>query len=180
MSVREDREQTALPAPNRTRRASDFVLGLFVLLAALCYFGAWMWLKSEPFWHPAQHVNLYFRNVGGLNENAAVYSDGVRIGGVRKIELKGKHKVLVQLKINEENIRLPVGCDFTIRTNGLVGAKYVDVTLPDARENAQELTPNTVVWGTDPSRPEVLVDKIATKLSKIDYERLEHNLNHAV
>jgi ABC-type transporter Mla subunit MlaD len=180
MSVQEDREQTALPAPNRTRRASDFILGLFVLIAALCYLGAWMWLKSEPFWHPAQHVNVYFHNVGGLNENAAVYSDGVRIGGVRKIELKGKHTVLVQLKINEENVRLPVGSGFTIRTNGLVGAKYVDVTLPDARENAQELTPNMVVWGTDPSRPELLVDKIATKLSNIDYERLEHNLNHGV
>lgn len=166
---------TELPPPNKSTRASDFVLGSFTLLSICGLVGTWLWLKAEPLWAPAQHVNVLFHDVGGLNENAAVYTDGVRVGAVHKIRLLAKHKVQVDLKINQAAVRLPEGSEFAIRTNGLVGARYVDITLPD--HAGKLMTPDTVAWGQDPVRPEIVVDRLATQLSEMDLNQLQANVN---
>lgn len=169
--------QLQSPAIDDRRRAGDFVLGLFLFVAFVSFLGAWLWLKSEPIWKPAQRFNVLFHDVSGLNENAAVYSDGVRIGSVESIDLQGKHQVLVRLKINQEKLRIPQGSKFHIYTNGFVGAKYVDVSLPYNTHNAALLTPDSVARGEDPAHPELLVNQIASNLSKVDFERLEERLD---
>jgi phospholipid/cholesterol/gamma-HCH transport system substrate-binding protein len=167
-----------LPAPNKYTRASDFVLGAFTLFAACGFIGTFLWLKAEPLWAPAQRINVMFHDVGGLNENAAVYTDGVRVGAVDRITLLGKHRVKVHMKINQAVVRVPQGAEFAIRTNGLVGARYVDITLPD--HAGQPMTPDTVAWGEDPIRPELVVDRLALQLNEMDFKRMQDNLEHGM
>jgi ABC-type transporter Mla subunit MlaD len=181
MNNESTRNDTALPPPDRRTRASDLALGIFTVIAGCCFLGAWMWLKAEPLWAPAQRFGVLFHDVAGLNENAAVYTDGVRIGAVERIKLLGKHKVLVKIKINQDTARVPEGSAFDIHTNGLVGARYVDVILPDPTATKRNLmTPNSVAWGNDPVRPELVVDRLATQVNQLDFDHLQDTMNNGM
>ncbi len=78
--------------------------------------------------------------------------------------------VYVHLKISTESTTIPVGSAITIQTQGMVGAKYIEITLPElapGQPQPADIQPNTVVIGQDPVRIELVMNKIATKLNNI-------------
>lgn len=142
-------------------------VGLFVMTAAFMLMGGWGWLKGFSITHPPQRFIAQFHDVAGLNNNAPVNINGVRIGQVEQIDLKGKGQVLVHLKISSEDIVIPKGSAITIQTQGLVGAKYIEITLPETKqgESPTAIEPGAIVMGQDPVRLELIANKIATKLN---------------
>jgi phospholipid/cholesterol/gamma-HCH transport system substrate-binding protein len=128
--------------------------------------------------HPPQRFYVTFHDIAGLNNNAPVNINGVRIGTVEKIELVKKGFVKVHLKINTEDVQVPHNCTFTIQTLGLVGAKYMEITLPDV-SNTDYLTDSDadIQTGQDPVRTELLVNKMATNIGKIDFSKIADNMN---
>lgn len=162
--------------PSYFQRVGFFTfIGVFLLL-----FG-WSWLKGFSLLHPPQEFTVEFHDIAGLNNNAPVNINGVRVGTVAKIELKRKGLVYVHLKINTEEIRgVPKGSVFTIQTLGLVGAKYMEITLPE-----QEITDSTVLCsdasgepekGQDPVRTELIVNKMATNIGSIDFAGIANDV----
>lgn len=154
-------------------------VGFFALTAIIILLYGWGWLKSFSLFHPPQRITVQFHDVAGLNNNATVNINGVRVGVVEKLELKGKGDVLVGLKINTESLTIPKGSKFTIQTLGLVGAKYVEITLPETAEGSPQPEPigSEIVAGEDPVRVELVVNKIATNLAKIDYASVGDKLS---
>ena len=167
-------------------------VGLFALGAVCLVSTGWGWLKGVSIMHPPQKFVAQFHDVAGLNNNAPVNINGVCVGVVEKIELnkevaapvadasknpgKDANKpqqqgiVLVHLKISTEATTIPVGSTITIQTQGLVGAKYIEITLPDLKPGEPmpaDIQPDTVVIGQDPVRIELVMNKIATKLNGI-------------
>ncbi len=157
---------------------ADLFLGLFVLIALIFLACGWAWLKSFSPLRPSQRVYVSFHDVAGLNPNAAVYTNGVRIGTVAGMQLQGKAKVLVVLKIDPGQIVLPQGSGFTILTDGIVGAKYVEVFLPDPNADSlpKPLDESTVTVGTDPIRLEIVANKIAANLDENKIEELHERI----
>lgn len=144
-------------------------VGLFVMTAACMLLFGWSWLKGLSIMHPPQRFIAQFHDVAGLNNNAPVNINGVRIGQVEQIDLKGKGQVLVHLKISSEDITIPKGSAITIQTQGLVGAKYIEITLPETKqgESPTAIEPGAIVMGQDPVRLELIANKIATKLNHL-------------
>lgn len=159
-------------------RYYDAPLGLFTGIGVLLTLGAWMWFKNIDIMHQPQHFNVMFHNSSGLQENAAVYVDGVRVGSVEKVTLQGKHKVEVGVKITNEHLRIPEGSQVTILMNGLVGARYVEIELPDLApgEHRPPLGPDSVVQGIDPVRAELIVNKLASELDQVDLTGMDKSL----
>jgi phospholipid/cholesterol/gamma-HCH transport system substrate-binding protein len=153
-------------------------LGVFTVVALLLLLWGFFWLKgSDPF-RPTQKVNVIFHNVDGLAERANVVVDGMRAGFVDKLEWLSPHKVLVRLSINRARVVVPQGSKFAIYTNGLVGAKYVEIILPSMRPDEPHpppLNPSQEIEGQDPLRTELLVTKVA-ELVKKSVPVLEHAL----
>jgi phospholipid/cholesterol/gamma-HCH transport system substrate-binding protein len=144
-------------------------VGLFTVIALLMLIWGWSWLKTFSI-HPPQRFVVKFHDVAGLNLNAPVNVNGVRVGTVEKIQLHGKGQVLVNLKINSEDITIPQGSLVTIQTLGLVGAKYVEITLPTVNPDEPPppaIEPGTVLIGQDPVRVELYVNRIATNISNV-------------
>ncbi len=171
-SIRDDVEFRRSPA--------DLSLGLFTAVAIVLLFWGFCWLKNYPLFHRLQHVNVIFSEIAGLNDSAAVYVDGVRVGMVESIEWKKHHEVLVRLRINQSKILIREGSKFEILTNGIVGARYIEITPPDADAAAREpgvIKETELVHGEDPVRPELAVNKLALTLSSIDVEQLQKNLS---
>jgi hypothetical protein len=155
--------------------SSDISLGVFTVVAMILMLWGYCWLKAYPSLAIPQRFTVIFGEVAGLNENAAVYVDGVRVGTVEKLEWKAKHYVNVRLRINSSELRIPVGSKFEILTNGIVGAKYVQIDLPtDAIQqgNAAMLDESSIVYGERPVRPELAVNKLAITLSDIDMKQV--------
>jgi len=144
-------------------------VGLFTVIALIILVWGWSWLKGLSF-HPPQRFVVKFHDVAGLNLNAPVNVNGVRVGTVEKIQLHGKGQVLCSLKITSEDIAIPQGSQVTIQTLGLVGAKYVEISLPAVNPDQPPpppIEPGSLLIGEDPVRVELYVNKIATNVSNV-------------
>lgn len=157
---------------------SDGFAGVFVLVAVLLLLGGWMWLKNYSPLHPPQRFAVSFHNVAGLISNAAVNVNGVKVGDVESLRLEGKDKVLVKIKITGAAV-IPVGSHFDILSNGVVGAKYVEIILPqeDSDEKLVPLDEKSIVEGNDPVRVEVVVSKIAKQFDDFDFKEAHERVN---
>ncbi|HEY9684013.1 MAG TPA: MlaD family protein [Oculatellaceae cyanobacterium] len=176
-SISDDRSTELEAAP--TDCNSDGFAGIFVLISLILLLCGWMWLKSYSFMHAPQRFGVLFHNVAGLNTNAAVNVNGVKVGSVESILLQGKDKVIVNLKINGENQLIPVGSTFDILSSGVVGAKYIEIALPQSEpgQALKALDGSSEVVGNDPVRVEVVVNKIAKEFEDFDFKEAHDRVN---
>jgi len=75
-------------------------------------------------------VKAYFENLGGLTERAKVAMSGVTIGRVTKIHLDTEDYVaVVEMEIDSDVTTLTTDTSAAILTAGLLGEKYVGLTV---------------------------------------------------
>lgn len=159
--------------------ARDGRMGVFVLIAIVFLMGAYLWFKAINPWNPQQRFEVQWHEVAALNDNAPVLVNGVRVGSVESIHLKGKEAVHVKLQINMSKIVIPEGASFRILSNNVVGVKYVDITLPVVQEGQpapKPLAENMLVVGIDPGRPELVIDSLTSSLNKVSFDKLEKKI----
>jgi ABC-type transporter Mla subunit MlaD len=165
-------------------------VGFFVTVAAVMLLYGWGWLKGLSIFHPPQRFTVAFHDIEGLNTNAPVNTNGYRVGIVEKIELK-KNLVLVHLKINTEDVRIPEHSKFSIQTLGLVGAKYMEITIPqaalaDATSGDSQVQSHMLSdadppqQGDDPMRMELYVSEFASKFKNLDIKGIETSAKHSM
>ncbi|HJV64500.1 MAG TPA: MlaD family protein [Geomonas sp.] len=123
--------------------------GIFVVVALVIF--AWgvllMGEKSKMF-IPKGKISLIMDNVAGLKVGAPVWLAGVDIGVVRSIRFEHpeeSNQVEILLEVGKESLQ-KIGKDslIVIKTRGLMGEKYVDIT-PSAH---LVKVPETRVYGT--------------------------------
>ena len=90
-----------------------------IVVAALQY-------QKLPFFDQGRSVSAYFADAGGLRTGNTVEVSGYPVGKVSSIELDGPG-VLVKFKV-DKNIRLGNRTEVAIKTKGLLGSKFLDVT----------------------------------------------------
>ena len=169
--------QPANVLPANVLHYSDAGLGVFSAIAIIILCWSFFWFKNYNPFQPSHHINVIFKEVANLNDNAAVYIDGMRVGLIEKMELLNKDKVLVRLRITPAKIVVPSNAKFEILTNGVVGAKYIEILLPDSTAHLPDgqiapLPDNATVMGEDPVRPELALNKLAITLSDIDMKEV--------
>ncbi len=108
----------------------EFVVGLFVLAGLLCVGYLTIKLgKMELFSENGYVLHANFSSVTGLRSGALVSISGVPVGKVTNIGLNPKNprQATVTMRIKE---KLDLGADtlVSIKTNGLIGDKYLALT----------------------------------------------------
>jgi ABC-type transporter Mla subunit MlaD len=159
---------------------SDGSLGLFTVISIVLLLWGALWLRDNYHMHAPRFINVYFHDIAQLSDSANVFMDGVRVGTVEKLHWQGDHRVMVQLRITNYRVRLPVGSHFDILNNGIVGAKYVEIIVPDHKPQdpeLPELASNCTVEGEDPVRPELALNNLVVGLSRIDTVQLGKNFD---
>lgn len=157
---------------------SDGSLGIFTVLAVILLLWGYLWYKGTGILGANQTINIMFHEVAQLNDNADVFVDGIRVGMVDKLLWLSEHQVLVRIRITSKKVVIPQGSTFRILTNGIVGAKYIEISIPripDIRAGEPPLPDNAEVAGEDPARPELAINKLVIALSNIDPQRLVRN-----
>jgi phospholipid/cholesterol/gamma-HCH transport system substrate-binding protein len=133
---------------NRHERGLEFKVGVFVFVglamlgALLVQFGR----LGEGF-KTYYSLTVRFNDASGLLKGTDVLLAGARIGkvaGVPKLVREGGG-VAVPLKIYDY-IKIPEGAKFTVGSSGLLGDRFVNVTVPSGQPKAY-LPPNAYISG---------------------------------
>ncbi len=84
-------------------------------------------------------VKAYFENLGGLTERAKVSMSGVTIGRVTNVYLDAEDYVAVgEMEINKSMSTLTTDTSAAILTAGLLGEKYIGLTVGADDEYLEE------------------------------------------
>jgi phospholipid/cholesterol/gamma-HCH transport system substrate-binding protein len=121
------------------QKSAQIRVGVFVFFALVTLMAAIFLLGSRTqYFQPQYTLKAVFSNVGYLLEGAGVYLAGVqvgRVGGIRFSEDVAAQKVLVALNIARDyQERIRQDSVAVITSSGLLGDKYIDITLGSESE----------------------------------------------
>ena len=111
----------------------EFAVGLFMIIGILCLGYLSIKLgKMEILGDEGYEVEAVFSNSGGLKSGSSVVIAGVDVGRVQQIVLDDyQAKVVLNLPLN---VKIQEDAIASIKTKGLIGEKYVEITPGGADE----------------------------------------------
>jgi phospholipid/cholesterol/gamma-HCH transport system substrate-binding protein len=134
--------------------------GIFIVVALIFFcLGVLLMGEKTKFFTPKSKISLIMNDVGGLKVGAPVWLAGVEVGVVRDIFFSRPNttnEVEVTLEIDRKSMN-KIGKDsiVTVKTRGLMGEKYVDITPSRIMGGV----PVTTVYGT----PTMKLDDVMAK-----------------
>jgi phospholipid/cholesterol/gamma-HCH transport system substrate-binding protein len=114
----------------------EFAVGLFMIIGILCLGYISIKLgKMEILGDKGYEVEAVFANSGGLKTGSSVVIAGVDVGRVKEIALDDyQARVVLNLPLN---VKIQEDAIASIKTKGLIGEKYVEITPGGAEELIQ-------------------------------------------
>ena len=111
------------------KNSLELTVGLFVLIGLICLGYLTIKLgKMEFFASKGYNISAIFDSVSGLKTGAGVEIAGVQVGRVTSISLNSQYAALVTMLINE-NVKLSEDSIASVKTSGLIGDKYISISL---------------------------------------------------
>lgn len=105
----------------------EIAVGIFVFIGIVCLGYISVNLGKINLWGDGYYtVKAVFSSVKGLKKNTVIEISGVEVGKVKDIKLVD-YRAEVELLIRD-NIKLQEDAIASIRTKGLLGEKYVEIT----------------------------------------------------
>ena len=125
----------------------EFFVGLFMALGILCLaFLSIRIARNELFTAGGYEVQAVFNNCNGLRSGSTIMIAGVEVGRVKAITLEDyEAKVTLML---QRGVALQKDAIASIRTKGLIGEKYIEIT-PGAAD--QMVSPGGTLHNTEPA-----------------------------
>lgn len=116
-------------------------------LAALCLFLLFFgfnFLKGVNIFSPTNNYHGVYYNLYGLEEQAAVYIRGHKVGQVDRIhyDYTRDSAFTIDISVNKD-ISLPQGTQMALVADGLLGGKAIELQLPSS-QNGKDAQGNTV------------------------------------
>ncbi|GBE15105.1 MAG TPA: outer membrane lipid asymmetry maintenance protein MlaD [Proteobacteria bacterium] len=107
----------------------EIAVGLFMVAGFLCFTYLSVRLGDvHPFGENKYTVIARFNSISGLKKGASIEMAGVPIGKVKRIRLDPKeYEAVVQFSI-DRNIKLQEDSIASIRTEGIIGNRYINIT----------------------------------------------------
>ena len=143
--------------------------GVFIFLALLFIAGGVtiMGQKTKMFVNKGE-LQVVMQDVAGLKVGAPVWLAGVDVGLVTDIHFDDPQKtnlVSIHLEVDRSSLK-KIGPDsiITIKTRGLMGEKYVDIT-PSSRYSEK---PSTVLQGTSVAKLDDVIQKAGKTFEKLN------------
>lgn len=111
----------------------EFAVGVFMIIGILCLGYISIKLgKMEILGDKGYEVEALFSNSGGLKAGSSVVIAGVDVGRVREVALDDyQARVVLNLPLG---VKIQEDAIASIKTKGLIGEKYVEITPGGAEE----------------------------------------------
>ena len=114
----------------------ELAVGLFLIVGIICLGYLSIKLgKMEIFGGEGYNVQAIFSDSGGLRTGSAVEIAGVEVGRVKSVSLEDyQAKIMIHLS---QNVKIQEDSIASIKTKGLIGEKYVEISPGGADEMIQ-------------------------------------------
>jgi len=160
---------------------NEFIVGLFVIfsivgLLYLTFSTGKVQLNKEGY-----YIYVVFNDAAGLQKNAPVMINGFEVGKINDIRLSynnNKTEIMFRLYI-DKNARIMENPVVSIKTLGLMGEKYIQIT---AKEGKDYVKPETVLYGKPFVDLDTLMDQaqVITRDISQEVNKLVISLNSTV
>ena len=110
---------------------------LTLVMAIVIAFLGYRFMKDLPFFHESKVIYTNFEKVNGLTSGSPIYINGVKVGSVDNIQLKGQDNVRVALNFNND-ININKGSVAYLESNGLLGNKVISIQ----KGSSSKMVPN--------------------------------------
>ena len=148
---------------------SQVKVGIFIICALIFLAGGILlrWKKTKIL-IPKGELTVIMTDVAGLKEGAPVWLAGVDVGAVSRIRFvrpRESNEVDVDLEVDREALR-KIGPDsvITVKTRGLMGEKYVDITPSKVYSEV----PAKRLYGTPVAKLDDVVAKAGTAFDQLN------------
>jgi phospholipid/cholesterol/gamma-HCH transport system substrate-binding protein len=112
-------------------------VGIFLIVGLFCLGYLSIKLGDVNLFGIKQYtIEAYFANISGLKEGATVEVAGITVGKVSKISLDD-YEALVEMSIDPD-VKLQEDSIASIRTQGIIGDKYIKIKQGGAEEYIEE------------------------------------------
>ena len=111
----------------------ELAVGVFMIIGIICLGYLSIKLgKMEVFGDKGYEIQAIFSNSGGLKSGSSVVIAGVEVGRVKRVALDDyQAKVVLNIPLN---VKIQEDAIASIKTKGLIGEKYVEITPGGADE----------------------------------------------
>lgn len=138
----------------------EITVGLFLVMGFLAL--GWLAMQlGEVSWLTGAKtytLNAEFNNISGVKPGADIQISGVTVGKVRQLRLNEDNLAMVVMQV-DNGIKVPVDSMASVKSQGIVGDKYIQLTL-GGDEN--EYQPGETIVDTESSVDlESLISKFA-------------------
>lgn len=123
------------------QRKADLVVGLFMVagIAALLFLALQVSGLTPKSSEDSYTLYANFNDAGGLTPRAKVSMAGVNIGSIRDITLdRETFQARVVIDVNASVDNIPADSAAVIRTSGLLGEQYIDVSVGGDMESLSD------------------------------------------
>ena len=117
----------------------EIVVGIFLVLGFLAFGWLAMQLGEVTWLSGTRTYTLYadFDNISGVKSGAEVQIAGVTVGSVTGLALNEYDQARAALQLNKE-IKLPKDSIASVKSQGIIGDKLIQITLGGDEENYAE------------------------------------------
>jgi phospholipid/cholesterol/gamma-HCH transport system substrate-binding protein len=148
---------------------SQLKVGIFIVCALVFLAGGILIMgRQTKLFMPKGEVSVIMTDVAGLKVGAPVWLAGVDVGAVTRVRFsrpRESNEVRVDLEVDREALK-KIGADsvITVKTRGLMGEKYVDITPSQAYSEV----PARQLYGTAVPKLDDVVAKAGTTIDQLN------------
>ena len=112
-----------------TGNTRAIIVGIFVFLGVAIFIITVLTLGSQhKTFEKSITVKAFFENVNGLQKGNNVWFSGVKVGTIRKVNLKENGQVEVEMNIEEVSVKfIPKDVKAKLSSDGLIGNKIIEI-----------------------------------------------------
>lgn len=143
------------------RISNETLVGALAAVTITLLLLGFNFLKGEDVFSTTTDYNVVYQDAMGLQNSSAVLYKGIKVGTVRKVQLReDKAGVVVQFYVNDK-VKLTKGSSAKLITTDLFNTRAIEIALGD---DAELLAKNDTLLGEiDPG----LIDKLSVELSPL-------------
>ncbi|MFA7577246.1 MAG: MlaD family protein, partial [Candidatus Muiribacteriota bacterium] len=157
--------------------------GIFLFIALIIFGIMIFYVDDFALLREKKHIYALFDHIDALADGSLVYYNGVNVGSVRGIEFWDR-KIKVRLSFKAD-IMLHENIIIKIKTGGLVGEKYIDISSPPGK-TGKILTNGETIHGSTGESFDSLINTFENLASEMSYsfkkinailDKSENNIN---
>lgn len=125
-------------------------------------------LKGNNVFDKSVKIYAVYERIDGLTQSSSVVVNGYGIGRVGKIHMMPDGKLLTEIKITDETVRIPKNATAKLVSLDIMGTRAIQIVLPEDVSAGYIETGDTLISALEPKLADMVNEQIAPLKTKAE------------